>query len=156
MANFVDLTTWIPVDDAKAMIKDLIEKGTYQKHQIKKSSNLFANKKDKSDGYVCRVLAEEGVCPSLELPKKEKKTRAKKVSQKAVEITEAAPVDNRRYIVKAELINDKEGLFLVDQSGKFWVEKQYTGTNEKEVVSGVVNSEEEARDLWLHTLSKYK
>lgn len=35
MANFVDLTTWIPVDDAKKMIKELIEQGKYKKHQIK-------------------------------------------------------------------------------------------------------------------------
>ena len=97
MANFVDITTWIPVDEAKAKIAELIENGTYTKGQIKKSSNLFANKKDKSDGYVCRVLAEAGIHPELELKKEPKKT-------KKVEATEAIatqPVDNRRYVVIA-------------------------------------------------------
>ena len=157
MANFVDITTWIPVDEAKAKIAELIENGTYTKGQIKKSSNLFANKKDKSDGYVCRVLAEAGIHPELELKKEPKKT--KKVTKKKVEATEAVatqPVDNRRYVVIAEPIEDNEGLFLIDQGGKFWVEHQVIGSAEKKIVSPIVDTEEDARMLWSTYLPKFK
>lgn len=157
MANFVDLTTWIPVDEAKAMIKDLIEQGKYEKHQIKKSSNLFANRKDKSEGYICRVLAEAGIHPELEIQKPEKKTTKKvKKAQAVVEVTEDKPVDNRRYVVVAEPIGEKEGLFLIDQGGKFWVEHQVIGSNEKKIVSPVVDTEEDARMLWSTHLPKFK
>ena len=157
MANFVDITTWIPVDEAKAKIAELIENGTYTKGQIKKSSNLFANKKDKSDGYVCRVLAEAGIHPELELKKEPKKT--KKVAKKKVEAIEAVatqPVDNRRYVVIAEPIEDNEGLFLIDQGGKFWVEHQVIGSAEKKIVSPVVDTEADARMLWNTYLPRFK
>lgn len=157
MANFVDLTNWIPVDEAKAMIKDLIEQGKYEKHQIKKSSNLFANRKDKSEGYICRVLAEAGIHPELEIQKAEKKTkRAKKAAPAALQAAQEAPADNRRYVVQAEPIGEKEGLFLIDQGGKFWVEHQMIGSNEKKIVSPVVDTEEDARMLWSTYLSRFK
>lgn len=153
---FVDMTSWIPVDEAKAKIAELIENGTFTKTQIKKSSNLFANRKDKSEGYICRILIEAGIHPELEI-KKEKKT-AKKVKKAEVdaEVTEEKPVDNRRYVVVAEPIGEKEGLFLVDQGGKFWVEKQTIGSTEKEVVSPVVDTEEDARMLWSTYLPRFK
>ena len=147
MNKFVDLTTWIPVDEAKAMIAELIEQGKYTKEQIKKSSNLFANKKDKSDGYVCRVLAISGLHPELEL-KKEVKVKKVKTPKTSVQPVETEVVDNRRYVVTAEPIGEKEGLFLIDQGGKFWVEKQQIGTNVREVISKVVDTEEEARWIW--------
>lgn len=156
MANFVDLTTWIPVDEAKAMIKDLIEQGKYEKHQIKKSSNLFANRKDKSEGYICRVLAEAGIHPELEIKKEKKTTKKVKKAQVIVQVTEDKPVDNRRYVVVAEPIGEKEGLFLIDQGGKFWVEHQVIGSNEKKIVSPVVDTEEDARMLWSTYLPKFK
>lgn len=156
MANFVDLTTWIPVDDAKKMIKELIEQGKYQKNQIKKSSNLFANKKDKSDGYVCRVLAEAGIHPELEIKKEKKSIKKVKKAETEAEVTEEKPVDNRRYVVVAEPIGEKEGLFLIDQGGKFWVEHQVIGSNEKKIVSPVVDTEEDARMLWSTYLPKFK
>ena len=156
MANFVDLTTWIPVDDAKKMIKELIEQGKYEKHQIKKSSNLFANRKDKSDGYICRVLAEAGIHSELEIKKEEKKTKRGKKTEEAVVETPTAPVDNRRYVVKAEPIGNNQGLFLIDQGGKFWVERQTIGSNEKEIISNIVDTEAEASDLWRHWFAKLK
>ena len=157
MANFVDITTWIPLDEAKAKIAELIENGTYTKEQIKKSSNVFANRKDKSDGYICRVMAEAGVHPELELKKEPKKT--KKVTKKKVEATEAVatqPVDNRRYVVIAEPIEDNEGLVLIDQGGKFWVEHQVIGSAEKKIVSPVVDTEADARMLWNTYLPRFK
>lgn len=162
MANFVDMTSWIPVDEAKAKIAELIEAGTFTKEQIKKSSNLFANRKDKSEGYICRILIEEGVHPELEQPKKEKKTKVKK-SKKSEEAevveTQVVVTDNRRYVVNAQLVDkedDKDvGLFLIDQGGKFWVERQVVG-GEKKVVSSIVDTEEDARMLWSTYLSKFK
>ena len=154
--TFVDMTSWIPVDEAKAKIAELIENGTFTKTQIKKSSNLFANRKDKSDGYVCRVLIEAGVHPELEIKKEKKPTKKVKKAQAVVQVTEDKPVDNRRYVVVAEPIGEKEGLFLIDQGGKFWVEHQVIGSNEKTIVSSIVDTEEDARMLWSTYLPKFK
>lgn len=156
MANFADLTDWIPVDDAKAMIKDLIEQGKYEKHQIKKSSNLFANRKDKSEGYICRVLAEAGIHPELEIQKPEKPAKRTKKAAVIAQVAQDAPVDNRRYVVQAEPIGENQGLFLIDQGGKFWLEKQKIGSNEKEVIGAVVTTEAEARSLWNFWIAKLK
>lgn len=156
MANFVDITTWIPVDEAKAMIKDLIEQGKYQKHQIKKSSNLFANRKDKSEGYICRVLVEAGIHPELEIQKPEKKTKRVKKTAALSQVVQEIPTDNRRYVVQAEPIGENQGLFLFDQGGKFWLEKQTIGSNEKEVLGAIVSTEAEARTLWNYWFEKLK
>lgn len=153
---FVDMTSWIPVDEAKAKIAELIENGTFTKTQIKKSSNLFANRKDKSDGYVCRVLIEAGIHPELEIKKEKKATKKPKKVEAVVQVVEDKPVDNRRYVVVAEPIGEKEGLFLIDQGGKFWVEHQVIGSNEKKIVSPVVDTEEDARMLWSTHLPKFK
>ena len=153
---FVDMTSWIPVDEAKAKIAELIENGTFTKTQIKKSSNLFANRKDKSDGYVCRVLIEAGIHPELEIKKEKKATKKPKKAEAVAQVVEDKPVDNRRYVVVAEPIGDKEGLFLIDQGGKFWVEHQVIGSNEKKIVSPVVDTEEDARMLWSTHLPKFK
>lgn len=154
--TFVDMTSWIPVDEAKAKIAELIENGTFTKTQIKKSSNLFANRKDKSDGYVCRVLIEAGVHPELEIKKEKKTTKKVKKAQAVTQVVEDKPVDNRRYVVVAEPIGEKEGLFLIDQGGKFWVEHQVIGSNEKKIVSSIVDTEEDARMLWSTYLPKFK
>lgn len=153
---FVDMTSWIPVDEAKAKIAELIENGTFTKTQIKKSSNLFANRKDKSDGYVCRVLIEAGIHPELEIKKEKKATKKPKKTEAVAQVVEDKPVDNRRYVVVAEPIGEKEGLFLIDQGGKFWVEHQMIGSNEKKIVSPVVDTEEDARMLWSTYLPKFK
>lgn len=150
------MTSWIPVDEAKAKIAELIENGTFTKTQIKKSSNLFANRKDKSDGYVCRVLIEAGIHPELEIKKEKKATKKPKKIEAVAQVVEDKPVDNRRYVVVAEPIGDKEGLFLIDQGGKFWVEHQVIGSNEKKIVSPVVDTEEDARMLWSTHLPKFK
>lgn len=150
------MTSWIPVDEAKAKIAELIENGTFTKTQIKKSSNLFANRKDKSDGYVCRVLIEAGIHPELEIKKEKKATKKPKKTEAVAQVVEDKPVDNRRYVVVAEPIGDKEGLFLIDQGGKFWVEHQVIDSNEKKIVSPVVDTEEDARMLWSTYLPRFK
>lgn len=154
---FVDMTTWIPVNEAKAKIAELINNGTYAKHQIKKSSNLFANRKDKTDGYICRILVEAGIHPELEMPKKEKKSRTiKKENTKSVTEQVDNNIDDRRYVVTAEPINKDEGLFLIDKGGKFWIEKQKIGSNEKEIISPIVETEQDASMMWRMTLTKYR
>ena len=153
---FVDMTSWIPVDEAKAKIAELIENGTFTKTQIKKSSNLFANRKDKSEGYICRILIEAGIHPELEIKKEKKAAKKVKKAETEAEVTEEKPVDNRRYVVVAEPIGEKEGLFLIDQGGRFWVEHQVIGSNEKKIVSPVVDTEEDARMLWSTYLPRYK
>jgi DNA polymerase sigma len=150
------MTSWIPVDEAKAKIAELIENGTFTKTQIKKSSNLFANRKDKSEGYVCRVLIEAGIHPELEIKKEKKTTKKVKKVEAVAQVTENKPVDNRRYVVVAEPIGEKEGLFLIDQGGKFWVEHQVIGSSEKKIVSPVVDTEADARMLWNTYLPKFK
>ena len=153
---FVDMTTWIPVDEAKAKIAELIDNGTYEKHQIKKSSNLFANRKDKSDGYICRILVEAGIHPELEI-KKEKKTRTtKKATESTTTDVKTESTDNKRYVVTAKPIGNNEGLFLIDQGGKFWIEKQHIGSHEKEVISAVVDTEQEASMLWRTMSNQYQ
>lgn len=83
--NTATITNWIPTAEATTLIKDLIEKGTYTKKQIKKSSYRWADIKDHSKGYICRVMVEAGIHPELELAAKPKasKTNALKTLEKA-------------------------------------------------------------------------
>lgn len=53
-------------------------------------------------------------------------------------------------------IGEKEGLFLIDRGGKFLVEHQVIGSNEKKIVSSIVDTEEDARMLWSRYLLKFK
>ena len=153
---FVDMTSWIPVDEAKAKIAELIENGTFTKAQIKKSSNLFANRKDKSEGYVCRVLIEAGIHPELEIKKEKKSTKKVVKAEAAVQVVEDKPIDNRRYVVTAEPVAEGEAIFLIDQGGKYWVEHQNVVKNIKTVISKVVDCEDDARWQWQEALRKYR
>lgn len=60
------ITGWMKVEVANDFIAQAIAEGSYKKGQIKKSSPRFANKKDKTDGYECRVVAISGINPELE------------------------------------------------------------------------------------------
>lgn len=76
MTNIAHITNWVSLEAADAKIKEMKDKGLYAKNQIKKSSYRFADNKDKSKGYLCRVLVEAGIHPELELadlPKGRKK-----------------------------------------------------------------------------------
>lgn len=162
MNTFINLTSWIPVADAKAMIARLIDEGAYEKHQIKKSSNLFANKKDKTDGYVCRVLAVKGLHPELELPDTKAEKKLKKSAKKVEKNSEPAQgadsqvVDNRRYVVIAKMIDEDTGLFLIDQNSTYWVESQNVKNNERTIISPKVETEEEAKIVWQRCLASAK
>lgn len=60
------ITGWMKVEVANDFIAQAIAEGSYKKGQIKKSSPRFANKKDKTDGYECRVVAISGIHPEIE------------------------------------------------------------------------------------------
>lgn len=157
MSTFADLTTWIPVDKAKAMIQELIDNGTYKSDEIKKSSNIFADKNLKAaGGYLSRVLAIKGIHPELELPEKPKKTKSpktKKTKAKTVQAVNTEPVDTRRYVMTAELIDENHGLFMINQGNKYWLEAQTIGSSEKKILSPVVTTDAEAKAIWL---TRYK
>ena len=64
--TFAIISDWMTTAQAKEMMNDLVGREIFTKKQIKKSGYLFANGKDKSDGYICRVLAMTGICPEME------------------------------------------------------------------------------------------
>lgn len=64
--TMVDISGWIPVPAARERMQELIKNGTYTREQIRLSSQRFANKKDKTDGYEAKVLVLPGIHPELE------------------------------------------------------------------------------------------
>lgn len=64
--KFLAITGWISTDEATKMIKEYIASDEFdiKKGEIKKSSYRFANGKDKTDGYICRVMLLESKCQS--------------------------------------------------------------------------------------------
>lgn len=75
--EFAAVTTWIAIADAKAKREELIAQGI-DKKQVKLSSYRWADIKDHSKGYICRVLVVKGLCPELEVApvKRSKKVAA--------------------------------------------------------------------------------
>ena len=74
---FAPVTNWISKADAQAKRKELIASGL-DKKQVKLSSYRWADIKDHSKGYICRVLVVKGLRPELELvdTKRVKKNKA--------------------------------------------------------------------------------
>lgn len=64
--TFAIISDWVSTAQAKDIMNDLIGREVFTKKQVKKSGYLFANGKDKTDGYICRVLAVTGLHPELE------------------------------------------------------------------------------------------
>lgn len=56
-----NISNWIPTSEATDLIKDFIARGTYKKGEIKKSSYRWADPKDHSKGYLCRVMVKAAV-----------------------------------------------------------------------------------------------
>lgn len=77
MTKIAYITAWIPTTEATEVIKSLIADGTFEKGQIRKSSYRFTNSKDKSQGYICRVVAEAGVHPEMEVGSLKRGRKAK-------------------------------------------------------------------------------
>lgn len=64
--TFAIISDWVTTAQAKDIMNDLIGRELFTKKQVKKSGYLFANGKDKTDGYICRVLAVTGIHPEME------------------------------------------------------------------------------------------
>ena len=64
--TFAIISDWLTTAQAKDIMNDLIGREVFTKKQVKKSGYLFANGKDKTDGYICRVLAVTGIHPEME------------------------------------------------------------------------------------------
>lgn len=64
--TFAAVTNWIAINEAKAKRAELIAAGL-DKKQVKLSSYRWADLKDHSKGYICRVLVVKGLRPELEL-----------------------------------------------------------------------------------------
>jgi hypothetical protein len=64
--TFAIISDWVTTSQAKDIMNDLIGREIFTKKQVKKSGYLFANGKDKTDGYICRVLAVTGIHPEME------------------------------------------------------------------------------------------
>ena len=75
--TFAAVTTWISIADAKAKRAELIAQGL-DKKEVKLSSYRWADIKNHSKGYICRVLIVKGLRPELELAdtKRVKKNKA--------------------------------------------------------------------------------
>ena len=64
--TFAAVTNWIAINEAKAKRAELIASGL-DKKQVKLSSYRWADIKDHSKGYICRVLVIKGLRPEIEL-----------------------------------------------------------------------------------------
>lgn len=66
--KFLPITGWIPTSEATDMIKNYIASDEFDIHKgdIKKSSYRFANGKDKTDGYICKVMLLAEKCQNEE------------------------------------------------------------------------------------------
>lgn len=75
--TFAAVTNWIAINEAKAKRAELIAEGL-DKKQVKLSSYRWADIKDHSKGYICRVLVVKGLRPEMELAdtKRVKKNKA--------------------------------------------------------------------------------
>lgn len=158
--KFVDHTRWIPVDEAKAIIAKFIADGVYTKEQIKKSSNLFANRKDKTDGYVARVLVLQGIHPELEIAKEPKKNKVEKVKKVKEEKQgdEYNPYSDRRQIVDAESLggDSNSALFLFCQKGVNWIEYQKDKPNDRIIIKDNLPSEPKTKLIFDQLVKEYR
>lgn len=76
--NFVPVTGWISVAEAKAKRAELIAQGT-DKKQVKLSSYRWADVKDHDKGYIARVMVDAEVAkPEDVVTKKVAKKKLKK------------------------------------------------------------------------------
>lgn len=91
------ITTWLPKEDAQAMVKSLISEGKFKKGEIKLSSYRWADLKDHSKGYVARVHVLTGLHPDMELGLCGRKKKAQKAEAEPVEEVEA---EMKTYTIK--------------------------------------------------------
>lgn len=111
------ITTWLPKEDAQAMVKSLISEGKFKKGEIKLSSYRWADLKDHSKGYVARVHVLTGLHPDMELGLCGRKKKAQKAEAEPVEEVESVMETRTIKLFNAEHENgsiEKETSFQVD------------------------------------------
>lgn len=107
--TYAIISDWVTLADAKQMMNDLIGREIYTKEQLKKSSTIFANGKDKSDGYLYRVMAIEGIHPDME-----RGSQKRRVKRETVESTPRyAPKPGEKAILIKELVVE-DGAIPID------------------------------------------
>lgn len=113
------ISNWMNANAASEYIAECIAKGIYQKGQIKKSSPRFANKKDKTAGYECRIIAISGIHTDMEISVVGyRKTRVTKVKidtsklhaiKQLLKIENVATDDNGQLKVTDKCVHLKDG-----------------------------------------------
>lgn len=108
--TYAIISDWVTLADAKKMMNDLVGREVYTKEQLKKSSTIFANGKDKSGGYLYRVMAVEGIHPDME-----RGTQKRRVKNKTAEpvVPHYAPKAGEKAILIKELVTE-DGATPVD------------------------------------------
>jgi hypothetical protein len=104
--TFAIISDWVTTAQAKEIMNELIGREVFTKKQIKKSGYLFANGKDKSDGYICRVLAMTGIHPEMERgfrqPRGKHSRKNKTVAPVPVEKYEPIVKEVMLYVVQSD------------------------------------------------------
>lgn len=115
MTTTAAITAWIPTSEATTLIKSHIANGLYKKGEIKKSSYRWADVKDHSKGYICRVMVEAGLHPELEVKSERKNKKAETL--KALE--EASAMVSEQFKAKLEKMdNDELKAFAAEREEK--------------------------------------
>ena len=104
--TFAAVTTWISIVDAKAKRAELIADGL-DKKQVKLSSYRWADIKDHSKGYICRVLVIKGLRPELELADT-KRVKKSKVASFATDCNTGNSVTDSQTMTYAPFLPEVE------------------------------------------------
>lgn len=99
------LTSYKPASEVRAMYKNLIAIGKYTKKEIKVSSLKFANGKDKTDGYLARLIL---ISQDIDSKTMKKIKRTKKIEQQETQKTEQSASHSNKssgYVIKESKIN---------------------------------------------------
>lgn len=63
-AKYKNLTGWVTPAEAKEFIRNAVDNGEYQQGELKLSSKIWADKNDRSKGYLCRVIERGSATPT--------------------------------------------------------------------------------------------
>lgn len=106
---FAPVTNWISVAEAKDMRKELIASGL-DKKQVKLSSYRWADIKDHSKGYTCRVLIVKGLRPEMEVqsarPRKQNKNTLGTFATESNTANTCDETQNMTYFCRRNSISD--------------------------------------------------
>ena len=107
--TFAVVTTWISIADAKVKRAELIAQGI-DKKQVKLSSYRWADIKDHSKGYICRVLVVKGLRPDLEVgetrPRKQNKNALGTFAEESPTANSCTEAQNMNVFWRRNLVND--------------------------------------------------